>query len=720
MGADSISLTTISIDSGALCLATILRFHRIPADPGQFAREIASGRLETLDIIRIARRRGLKARLVKATVTNVEKLPLPAIAVDRSGEYFTLLRVIDQQILIQDQSQKLPRAITYTDLDNLWDGSLILVTKRFFDSTKSHNFGFMWFVVAVLKYKSILLEVLIASFCLQLFALSTPLFFQITVDKVLGSRGSNTLDVLLLGLIGVSVFESVMGITRNFILSHTSNRIDVELGAKVYTHLISLPMSYFQNRRVGVTVATVRELENIRQFLTGQSLTLLVDLAFTIVFIIVMALYSTYLALIVIGTLPLYAAISMLVTPIFRTRLEEKFRRGAANQSFLVESVSGIETVKSLAVERLMQQQWEEQLARYVSSAFSVSNVGNWTGQVIQLVSKLSTASVLYFGARSVMSGDMTVGELVAFNMLAQRVSQPVLRIAQTWQDFHQLKISIDRLGDILNTPNELSLQAGSIALNTLEGNIALKRVTFRYKSGGPIILQEIDLDVPAGQVVGIVGPSGSGKSTLTKLIQRLFVPEHGQILLDGLDVNALDTNWLRRQVGVVLQENVLFNRSVRDNIALTNPSASLDSVIAAAKLAGAHEFILELPAGYDTEIGERGGTLSGGQRQRIAIARTLLANPRILIFDEATSALDLESERAIQSRMRQICRGRTVLIIAHRLSAVRTADRILTIERGRIVEDGTHDDLMLRSGPYARLFQTQGQKRDRQQIVAN
>ena len=452
----------------------------------------------------------------------------------------------------------------------------------------------------------------------------------------------------------------------------------------------------------------MRELENIRTFLTGSALTLVVDLVFTFVFLAVMLYYSPLLTGVVIGAFPFYIGLSAGLTPIFRHRLDEKFARGAENQAFLVESVTGIETLKAMAVEPQMQRRWEEQLAEYVRASFRVANLGNVASQSVQLISKLVTAAILYFGARLVIEGGLSVGELVAFNMLASRVTQPVLRLAQIWQDFHQARLSVARLGDILNTHPEPAYSATRSALPPIRGEVVFERVVFRYRADGPVVLHDVDLRVPAGQIVGIVGPSGSGKSTFAKLIQRLYVPESGRVLVDGVDLALVDAAWLRRQIGVVLQEDFLFNRSVRDNIAIADPTMPMEQVIGAAALAGAHEFILELPEGYETSVGDRGVLLSGGQRQRIAIARALAPGPRILIFDEATSALDYESERIIQQNMRRICRGRTVIIIAHRLSALRHADRIVAIERGRIVEDGAHDELIHRGGSYALLHRAQ------------
>ena len=516
----------------------------------------------------------------------------------------------------------------------------------------------------------------------------------------------------MIGLAIVSLFEVFLGALRTFVFGQTTNKIDVELGARLFDHLMALPMAYFTNRRVGDSVARVRELENVRNFITGSALTLTIDLFFTFVFFAVMFLYSATLTYIVLGSLPFYILISIIVTPIFRHRLNEKFARGADNQAFLVESVTAAETIKAMAVEPQMQRRWEEQLAGYVRASFRTQTLGNIGSQVVQFITKATIVLTLYFGAKTVIAGSMTAGELVAFNMLAARVAQPVLRLAQLWQDFQQTRISVARLGDILNTPRELA-QRGAASLPPVRGAIRFEHVTFRYRLDGPAVLSDISLDLPAGQMIGIVGPSGSAKSTLAKLVQRLYTPESGRVLVDGIDLAMVDTTWLRCQIGLVLQQNVLFNCSVRENIALADPGMALERVIGAAMLAGAHEFILELPQGYDTIIGERGASLSGGQCQRIAIARALIGNPRILIFDEATSALDYESERIVQENMRRIAAGRTVLVIAHRLSTVRGADRIITIDRGRLVEDGTHEDLVRLGGRYAQLHRLQAERVD-------
>ncbi|MEJ0062116.1 MAG: type I secretion system permease/ATPase [Alphaproteobacteria bacterium] len=705
---ESDNVTRSAFTGGTAAFVLLARFHGIAVNPEQLLHQFGNA-FGVSEMLRAANALKLKARTIDSRWDRLEKTPLPAMIECKDGKFLILAKMGEDKVLIQDPAAAQPQMLSRAEFEAQWTGRIILMTRRAGLSDLARRFDITWFLQAMHKYRRLLAEVLIASFFLQLFALISPLFFQVVIDKVLVHRGLTTLDVLIIGIVAVSVFESVLTALRTYVFSHTTSRIDVELGARLFRHLVALPIAYFESRRAGDSVARVRELENIRNFLTSSSLTLVIDLFFTIIFLAVMAYYSLFLTGIVLASLPVYVAISVAVTPIFRKRLDEKFNRGAENQSFLVESITGIETLKAMAVEPQMQRRWEEQIAGYVQSSFKVLNLGNWASQGVQLVSKLVTAAILFFGAKAVIDGDLSVGELVAFNMLAQRVSQPVLRLAQVWQDFHQAKISIDRLGDILNTHPEPQFTPGRTALPAIKGAVAFEHVTFRYRLDGPEILRDINIAIPSGQVVGIVGPSGSGKSTLTKLMQRLYTPEAGRVMMDGVDLSMIDVSGLRRQVGVVLQENVLFNRSIRDNIALADPGTPIERVIQAAKLAGAHEFILELPQGYDTHVGERGAGLSGGQRQRIAIARALIADPRILIFDEATSALDYESERVIQENMRHIVKGRTVIIIAHRLSAVRHCDRIITIEKGRIVEDGRHEDLVKTGGRYASLLRLQG-----------
>ena len=501
-----------------------------------------------------------------------------------------------------------------------------------------------------------------------------------------------------------------MQFLRSYVLSHTTNRVDVELGRRLFHHLFRLPLAYFETRAAGQTVARVRELETIRSFLTGQGLTSLLDLVFTVVFFAAMFIYSVKLTLIVLATIPIYILIAAVIRPPLRELINERFNRGARSQQFLVESIVGAQTLKAASVEPQIQAQWEERLAAYVSTSFDTSVLSSAGQNMIQYVSKIGTALILFIGAEAVIDGAMTVGELIAFNMIAGQVVQPILRLSQLWQDFQQVQVSVARLGDILNAPPE-PVPQNLLTLPPPRGAIDLRNVTMRYRPDAPDALRNINLSIRAGEVIGFVGPSGSGKSSLAKLVQRLYSPQMGQVMLDGVDVAQLDPGWLRRQIGVVLQENILFNRTIHENIALSDPAMARARVMYAAKLAGADEFISQLPQGYDTIIEERGANLSGGQRQRIAIARALATNPRILIFDEATSALDYESERIIQNNMAAIAKGRTVLIIAHRLAAVRPCARIVGLVQGEIVEVGSHQELLRREGGlYRRLWELQSQ----------
>jgi len=696
-------------DTGLIGLVMMARLHGIAADPDQLAHEYRHGGqlFGHTEILLAGKKLGLSVKAVKVPVGRLSTTPLPALARAIDGSYFILAKVEAEQVLIQSPTSGRPQRLSLVELGERWQGDLILFTSRASLAAELGKFDFTWFIPAVVKYRKLLLEVLLVSFVLQLFALVTPLFFQVVMDKVLVHRGFTTLDVIAVGLLVVTLFEVLLTGLRGYVFAHTSSRIDVELGARLFRHLLNLPIAYFEARRVGDSVARVRELENIRAFLTGNAVTVVLDLLFSVVFLAVMSYYSWDLTLIVLASLPCYVFLSLLYTPLLRGRLHEKFNRGAENQAFLVEAIAGIGTVKAMAVEPQLTRHWDQQLAAYIAAGFRTATIGIFANGGVTLIGKLVTVATMWLGAHLVIDGELTVGQLIAFNMLAGHVAQPVMRLSQLWTDFQQTGISMQRLGDILNSRNETAGNKSS--LPPIRGRISFDQVVFRYQPDGSEVLRGINLDIRAGEVIGIVGRSGSGKSTLTKLVQRLYVPERGRVLVDGLDLALADVSSLRRQIGVVLQENVLFNRSIRDNIALTDPGAPLPQVIAAAQLAGAHEFILELPEAYDTMVGEHGSTLSGGQRQRIAIARALLANPRILIFDEATSALDYESERIIQQNMKAICQGRTVIVIAHRLSAVRDANRIIVLDKGQIIEQGSHAELLQRpDGHYAYLHRLQ------------
>lgn len=701
------SRNSVDKNSGLVAFATILAFHKIAVDPDQLRHGLGHNRvIDADDLLRLAKQQDeVRARLVRYDWDKLGKTPLPALANGGDG-WFIIGRASDDSVLVQCPGKSVQK-LDQVALEAIWSGELILITTREGLSGVAGRFDVRWFIPQIVKYRRLIGEVLLVTLALNLLGLASPLFFQNVIDKVLVNNTLATLQVLAFGLVVVSIWEILFGWLRTRLYSETSQKIDIELGAKLFRHLLGLPLAYFEARRVGDTVTRVRQLETIREFLTNASLSVLVDPLFTVVFLVAMWIYSPSLFWIVALTIPAYIAISMIVTGPLRRLLDEKFERGAANNALLVESVSGMQTVKAAAVEPQWQERWERQLAGYSAASQRVINLGNTGSQAVQLVSKLSLAAILYFGATEVIAGTLSVGGLVAFNMFSQRVSGPVIRLAQLWQDFQQVRISIERLGDVLNVPIEPG-SGSRTALPALQGTIKFDGVNFRYGLEGPWTVENIDLDIEAGSTLGIVGSSGSGKSTLTKLLQRLYTPAQGRIFIDGIDIGQIDPAWLRRQIGVVLQENLLFSRSIRENIALTNPAMPLEQVMDAAKLSGAHDFILALPQGYDTLIEERGVNLSGGQRQRIAIARALVNAPRILIFDEATSALDAESEEIIQTNLKAMAAGRTVLIIAHRLSAIRQCDRIITLEKGKIVESGTHENLLQSNGRYADLHKRQ------------
>ena len=653
---------------------------------------------------------GFDSRAMRGRYRELGRRAQPAVVQLKDGTLAIAGGFSEQGLVLQKQGQSQPEKMDLAAFEAIWSGHWLDARRRATTQAEvgsvPEKFGVSWFLTAMSKYRTLLAEVLMASLFVQIFALMTPLVFQVVIDKVLTHRSLSTLDVLALALAALAVFEVVLSAMRHYLFSHTTSRLDLELGSKLFRHLMRLPMSYFESRRAGDTVARVRELDNARAFLTGQALTSWIDLLFAAVYLVVMFYYSPMLTGIVLAALPVFFAASWVVTPILRKNLEDKFSLGAENQAFLVETVTSMETLKGQAVEPQWQRQWDRRLGEYVQSSFQAGHIGNATNQFIGFASKVLTVLLLWFGAKAVIDGDLTVGGLIAFNMLSGRVNAPILKLASLWQEFTQMKVSIKRLGEIMDAPAEPGFQAQRAVPPDVRGAVTFDHVGFRYQPNGREVLSDVSFEVKPGEIIGIVGVSGAGKTSLLRLIQRLYTPQQGRILVDGMDLNLLDSSWLRRQIGVVAQDSVLFNRSVRENIALSDPNASMEVIMDAAKLAGAHDFILEMPEGYDTLIGERGGRLSGGQRARLAIARALVTNPRLLLLDEATAALDYESERVIHDNMAQITVGRTTFIVAHRLPTLRMANRILVFEGGRLIESGSHTSLMGARGRYHALYQ--------------
>ncbi|MBC7917737.1 MAG: type I secretion system permease/ATPase [Rhodoferax sp.] len=698
------------------------QLHNIQLDRGQLEHQFVSyskeGAAEPLgigELLQALDALGFDARLRQGKIAALKSATLPALMPTRDAGLM-LLGKLDSSggAVIQLAGDGQPKQLSASEFIALFDGQWIEASVKrsvpqggesAIGTSAKEKFGIAWFWEALKKYRGLMAEILLASMFLQVIALITPLIFQVVIDKVLTHRSMSTLDVMVIALLGVSIFEVLLGAARHYLLSHTTNRVDVELGAKLFRHMLHLPLSYFESRRSGDTVARVRELENARNFLTGQALTSWLDLLFTVVYLGVMLYYSVTLTIVVVLALPILFGASAIVTPLLRKKLEDKFALGAENQAYLTETVSSMETLKSHAVEPQWQREWDKRLAAHVQTSFEGGHIGNATNQFIGLASKLLTVLLLWLGAKLVIDGELTVGGLIAFNMLAGRVNAPILKLSSLWQDFTQMKVSIQRLADIMDATPEPAFQPHRTTPPALEGRITFEHVTFSYAPSCPEVLTDLSFDIAPGEIVGLVGVSGAGKTTITRLIQRLYTPQSGRVLVDGMDLNLVDTSWLRRQIGVVGQDTLLFNRSVRENIALADPSLGIEAILNAAKLAGAHDFILQLPQGYDTVIGERGSKLSGGQRARIAIARALSTDPKLLLLDEATASLDYESERLIHDNMAAIAQGRTVVMVAHRLSTLRMANRILVLENGRLIESGAHAKLMSDGGRYASLY---------------
>lgn len=713
MNAFATSTNTHETDPGLLALSYAVRRFDLAVDPSQLSHRLGrkKGRVDGHDLCRCARWVGLRARPITTRITRLTLLPLPALLNTAQG-WLVLEAVDDQSVTLYHPSSDHKRRYPVEVFTQHWQGETILLAEPH-DLPKPQKFGFGWFLPSVRKHARQFRHVVLVSLMMQVIALVTPMLFENVIDRVLVSRSLSSLQVLGIAMLALALFEPLYGFMRSWLFTNLASKVNAELSSRLYQHLVTLPLGYFQQRQTGQIIARVHEMGQVRQFLTGSALTMVLDLAFVGLFLGVMFSYAPTLTGIVLGSLAIYFFFWLAIGPILRARVLREYELSADNTAFLAESVTGIETIKTTATEASFLSMWERQLASFVRGAFRAKLVGILAGQGIGLIQKLTSALVLWWGVTLVMEGKLTPGELVAFNMLSGNVTQPILRLAQIWQDFQHTLISLRRVGDILDEETEQG-SGGLASIPQLRGGIEFRTVRFRYNEDGQEILRNLNLVVQPGEFIGITGPSGSGKSTLTRLLQRLYIPQHGQVLIDGIDLAIADPVALRRNMSVVLQESQLFDGSIAENIKLCRPQASDEEVRAVACLAGADEFICAMPQGYNTQVGEKGGRLSGGQRQRIALARALLTNPGILLLDEATSALDYESEAAVMENMALIAKGRTVVSIAHRLNTLRHADRILVIDRGQIIEQGSHEQLLNLNGTYSRLWALQmkdGQK---------
>lgn len=652
---------------------------------------------------------GLRASLLEVPIKSVARLPVPAVAID-NGHPVVIWQADASGLIIGDPRSS-QRKLTLVDVESLLDekGNLAILSLERANTTPRERFGLSWFLPAIQQHRGILIQVLIASFFVQLFALLNPLLIQQIIDAVIAQGNLKSLNVLGSLLVAMAVAEAILGSLRTYLFSDTTNRIDISLGSTIIDHLLRLPLSYFSKRPVGEVSSRVNELEKIRRFLTGTALTVVLDSVFSVIYIAVMLLYSPILTLWALGVIPFFIGLTAAAAPVIRRQLREQAESNAQVQSHLVETLGGMETVKGQGMELHSRWRWQQLYGGQIAAGFRNTITSTAAGSASHFLEQLSGLLVLWVGAGLVLQGKLTLGQLIAFRILSGYVTSPLLRLATLWQNFQETALSLERLSDIVDHPQEIEIAGENLPpLPPISGAISYERVNFRFASSGQLQLLNVDFSIPAGSFVGIVGSSGSGKSTLLKLLTRLYDPLDGTIRLDGNDISKVDLYSLRRQIGVVPQDSLLFDGTIQENISLTRPDADFKEITEAAKVACAHDFIQQLPAGYSSSVGERGSGLSGGQRQRLAIARMILKQPRLLVLDEATSALDVDTEQQLTRNLSAAYRGRTVLFITHRLGNLRHADHILVLHNGALVEQGPHAELMAIGGRYATLFRQQ------------
>ena len=705
--------------TGLQCLTAVARHHGVDLTTERLVHDYAVGRepVAVRTLLKMAKDAGLRARGVKMNWSSLVRLggAYPVIAQLANGNWVVVadapvaaggrkqvVRVLDPlasrpELLLLDEDQ----------FSKQWNGSVVLLKRQFRLGDEEQPFGFRWFIPEVLRQKRLFLDVAIAAFVLYALGLASPIFFQLVIDKVLVHQSYATLTVLTIGIAIALVFDAAFTFLRRYLLLYATNRIDIRVATRTFSHLLSLPIALFEQASAGVLVKHMQQTGRIREFLTGRMFLTILDGMSLIVFVPFLLLYSVKLTLVVVGFAALVGFVVLMLVGPFRRRLQDLYKAEAERQALLVESVHGMRTVKSLALEPRQRKVWDDRSAASIALRYRVEKISTAAQSLTGLVEKLMSVAIIGLGALDVFNGTMTIGALVAFNMLAGRVSGPLVQLVTMVHEYQDVALSVRMLGEVMNQRAERPGTSRGLTPE-IHGRIEFDHVSFRYGAEGAPALDDVSFGIPAGVVCGIVGKSGSGKTTITRLIQGLYPVQQGIVRIDGYDCREIDLVHLRRSIGVVLQDSFLFRGTVRENIAAAKPDATAEEIAHAARMAGAEEFIERLPRGYETLLEEKAENLSGGQRQRLSIARALLTDPKLLIFDEATSALDPDSEAIIRDNLRDIARGRTVIIVSHRLSTLVDADAILVIERGRIADCGRHDELVSRCMTYRHLWNQQ------------